>query len=53
MFEDRFTTVDDTLSEVSENPVQNKVITDALDDKQDTLDYLSNQEINELFNSII
>ena len=32
-------TIDDALSETSENPVQNKVVTKALADKQDTLTF--------------
>ena len=38
-------TVDSELSTTSTNPVQNKVITGALDDKQDTLDAGDNIEI--------
>lgn len=38
---DNLVTVDDDLSTTSENPVQNKVITDALNDKQDVISDLS------------
>lgn len=44
--------VDDSLSLDSENPVQNKVITDELDDKLDQEDTMSSQEITNIFNSI-
>lgn len=38
-------TVDDTLSTTSENPVQNKVITNAINGKQDAGDYALKSEI--------
>ena len=41
-------TVDDHLSRTSENPVQNKVVTLALDDKVDTDAALTNLEIEAL-----
>ena len=41
-------TVDDALSHTSENPVQNKVVTLALDDKVDTDAALTNLEIEAL-----
>ena len=45
--------IDSDLSATSVNPVQNKVVTDALDEKQDIMEFMTNQDINELFNSIL
>lgn len=44
--------IDTALSSTSTNPVQNKVIKTAMDGKQDVINYLTNQELNELFNDI-
>ena len=44
--------IDTTLSPTSTNPVQNKVIKTAMDGKQDVINYLTNQELNEMFNDI-
>ncbi len=44
--------IDTALSPTSTNPVQNKVIKTAMDGKQDVINYLTNQELNEMFNSI-
>lgn len=44
--------VDDAISSTSVNPVQNKVISSALNGKQDTLSYLTASEINEIINLI-
>ena len=41
-------TVDDALSHTSENPVQNKVVTNALDTKVDNSSALTNLEIEAL-----
>lgn len=44
--------IDTALSSTSTNPVQNKVIKTAMDGKQDVINYLTNQELNEMFNDI-
>lgn len=44
--------IDTALSPTSTNPVQNKVIKTAMDGKQDVINYLTNQELNEMFNDI-
>lgn len=44
--------IDTSLSPTSTNPVQNKVIKTAMDGKQDVINYLTNQELNEMFNDI-
>jgi hypothetical protein len=44
--------IDTSLSSTSTNPVQNKVIKTAMDGKQDVINYLTNQELNEMFNDI-
>lgn len=44
--------IDTELSTTSTNPVQNKVIKTAMDGKQDVINYLTNQELNEMFNDI-
>lgn len=41
--------VDDKLSHTSKNPVQNKVVTDALDKKIETLRIAKNTHIDKLF----
>ena len=40
-------TVDDALSDTSENPVQNKVVKAALDDKQPAGDYATSAELQQ------
>lgn len=40
--------VDSDLSATSVNPVQNKVIKGALDEKQDTIEYLTQYEIDQI-----
>ena len=42
--------IDTSLSSTSTNPVQNKAIKTAMDGKQDVINYLTNQELNEMFN---
>ena len=42
--------IDDFLSLESTNPVQNKIITQALNNKQNTIVDVSNEDIDELFN---
>ena len=44
--------IDTSLSSTSTNPVQNKAIKTAIDGKQDVINYLTNQELNEMFNDI-
>ena len=44
--------IDTSLSSTSTNPVQNKAIKTAMDGKQDVINYLTNQELNEMFNDI-
>ena len=44
--------IDTALSSTSTNPVQNKAIKTAMDGKQDVINYLTNQELNEMFNDI-
>ena len=44
--------IDTALSPTSTNPVQNKAIKTAMDGKQDVINYLTNQELNEMFNDI-
>lgn len=44
--------IDTALSSTSTNPVQNKVIKTAMDGKQDVINYITNQELNEMFNDI-
>jgi hypothetical protein len=41
--------VDSELSDVSENPVQNKVVTAALDTKLEKLNIAKNSDIDKLF----
>ena len=41
--------VDDALSETSTNPVQNKVVTEALNNKINTLDIARNSDIDKMF----
>lgn len=45
-------TVDDEMSSESENPVQNKVIVNALDGKEDTLEYMTTRDVNALWGDI-
>ena len=44
--------IDTSLSSTSTHPVQNKAIKTAMDGKQDVINYLTNQELNEMFNDI-
>lgn len=44
--------VDDYLSHTSINPVQNKVITYALDDKEDLLDYMTDRDVSALWGDV-
>ena len=44
--------VDDEISSTSENPVQNKVIKDALDDKQDEDDKMTESDMDDVVNPI-
>ena len=41
--------VDDTLSTTSTNPVQNKVVTEELDKKIETLNIAKNTDLDKLF----
>ena len=44
--------VDDGLDNSSERPVQNQVVTDALSGKQDQLTEMTDQEVDDLVNSL-
>lgn len=46
-------TVDSELSLISENPVQNKIITEALEGKQDNLTEMTDSEVDEIVNSLV